>query len=561
MSERPQATKSVFRASIALAQRLFLVAACFVLPLGSVRAQTARTWTGLGANTSWQTAANWSGGVAPVANDTLIFGSAGVAVRPVANNNFPVGTNFGAILITSGGYSLTGNAVVVGDVVRASHVTGTTTLSLVIGGAARIEMTGAGTLSLSGANTFSGGVVIQAGTVAGATTATALGAASGVITLGHTSGSENATLRVGFAGTTANPIVVAAGSTGNTLSITNTANATLSGAVVINHDVVFAPTLTSSLVVSGGVTGTGDVRVLGTGTTASLTFSTNAVNVTGRIVNQGTNTGTTSITGGIGANVREISLESNTSALSVTTQPITIGALGKTLVSTSTARLLSVTSGTVGTGDLVLTHNGTFASGITLSTGAINHVGTVTNSGSGSAGVVVSAPLGSAVTGMVQNSATSSLTLSGANTAYAGPLALSAGNLRIGSATALGGAGSPTGTGGTLTIAAGTRLDASVASVVTTRNAQIWQGDFTLGGALALNTGPGAITVTSPTLTVSSGTGTTALVTVPGAISGNTNLTVNVRGSVGFTFTGAIATVGTLTHSGSGAGTTTLTGG
>ena len=136
---------SVFRAPIALAQRLLVAALCCVLPMSTGGAQTARTWTGLGANTSWQTAGNWSGGVAPVANDTLIFGAAGVAVRPVANNNFPVGTTFGAIFITSGGYSLTGNAVVVTGFVRASHTTGTTTIPMVIGGAAAVEMTGAGT--------------------------------------------------------------------------------------------------------------------------------------------------------------------------------------------------------------------------------------------------------------------------------------------------------------------------------------------------------------------------------------------------------------------------------
>lgn len=561
MTQRPPTTMSVFRAPLALAQRLLVAALCCVLPLSAGGAQTARTWTGLGANTSWQTAGNWSGGVAPVANDTLIFGAAGVAVRPVANNNFPVGTNFGAILITSGGYSLTGNAVVIGGVVRASHSTGTTAISLVIGGAAAVEMTGAGTLSLSGANTFTGGVAIRAGTVFGSTTATAFGAPSGAITLGHTSGTDNATLRVGFAGAMAHPIVVPAGSSGNSLSITNAANATLTGPIVINRDVVFAPALTSSLVISGGITGTGDVRVAGTGTTAAITFSTNPLNFTGRFSNQGTNAGTTTISGGVGANVREIALESNTSPLSVATQPIVVGAAGKTLVSTSTARLFSITSGTTGTGDVVVSHNGTFANGISLSTGAINHTGALRNTGTGTAGTLLSAPLGAALLGVVQNSATSSLTLSGTNTAYAGPVSLLAGNLRLGSATALGGAGSTTGTGGTLTIAAGTTLDASAATTITTRNAQIWQGDFTLGGALALNTGPGAITVSSSTLTVRSGTGTTALVTVPGVISGTSNLTVEVRGSLGFTFSGALSIAGTLTHSGSGAGTTTFTGG
>ena len=67
-----------------------------------------------------------------------------------------------------------------------------------------------GLLTLSGANTFSGGLTIQGGTVSG-TVADAFG--TGTIPLGNTTGSTNATLNGGFAGTHTNAISVASGST------------------------------------------------------------------------------------------------------------------------------------------------------------------------------------------------------------------------------------------------------------------------------------------------------------------------------------------------------------
>ncbi|MCC6245919.1 MAG: DUF11 domain-containing protein, partial [Gemmatimonadaceae bacterium] len=160
-------------------------------------------------------------------------------------------------------------------------------------------------------------------------------------------------------------------------------------------------------------------------------------------------------------------------------------------------------------------------------------------------------------TAITQSSGTNALILSGANTAYRGTTTLSAGRLRVGSATALGGNGSTTGTGGPLIIAGGTTFDASAPVVLTTRNAQTWQGDFTLGGDFALTTGPGVVTVVGPAREISTATGTTALVTIASPVSGTANLTTRVVGSSGFEFTGALTLTGTLTNAGTGAGTTT----
>ena len=97
--------------------------------------------------------------------------------------------------------------------------------------------------------------------------------------------------------------------------------------------------------------------------------------------------------------------------------------------------------------------------------------------------------------------------LSGSN-AYSGGTTLSAGQLNLNNANAIG--------TGTVTISSGT-LDNSSGAAVTlaTNNAQAWNGDFGFAGSNALNLGTGAVTlgasrqvtVTSSTLTVGGGIG------------------------------------------------------
>ena len=116
-------------------------------------------------------------------------------------------------------------------------------------------------------------------------------------------------------------------------------------------------------------------------------------------------------------------------------------------------------SGTVsGTGDLVIqnTTTGTF----TLSSASINPAGSITNSGAGGAATTLSGAVGSAVTGITQNSATSALVLSGTNTSYAETTTLTAGTLNINSSNALGVGGSLVINGGTLNNSTGAAVNA-----------------------------------------------------------------------------------------------------
>ncbi|WP_411886803.1 filamentous hemagglutinin N-terminal domain-containing protein, partial [Polaromonas sp. YR568] len=155
------------------------------------------------------------------------------------------------------------------------NATGNVSQTGAIQGTTAVVKNGAGTLALTSINTYSGGTTIKAGTASG-TVASAFG--TGAITLGDSSGSANATLNGGFAGTHANAINVAAGNTG-TASITSSANSTFSGAVTLNNHDLKLTRAGTSLTLSGGVTGTGNLSLNNNSATANgLTLSGAAVN-------------------------------------------------------------------------------------------------------------------------------------------------------------------------------------------------------------------------------------------------------------------------------------------
>ncbi len=117
------------------------------------------------------------------------------------------------------------------------------------------------------------------------------------------------------------------------------------------------------------------------------------------------------------------------------------------------------------------------------------------------------------------------LTLTGANT-FSGGTTLSAGQLNINSATALG--------SGTFTINGGTIDNTSGGAItLSNNNAQTWGGDFTFTGSNALNLGTGAVTLgANRTVTVSAST-----LTEGGIIGGGFSLTKAGAGTL--TLTGA----------------------
>ncbi|MEO7101632.1 MAG: autotransporter-associated beta strand repeat-containing protein, partial [Luteolibacter sp.] len=216
------------------------------------------TWSGGGADTNWQTAANWT--TLPVAGDSLVFAG---TVRLSNTNNFPANTSFRDLMFSSGAgaFTLAGNAIALTvDVANYSANTqtvnvpvalaagahnittntGNLALGGVISGSGSVSKAGSGTVTLSGANTYSGGTTIDAGTL--------------------TIGSGTAVGNLGAAGST---ITQNAG----TLTFAQTTSAT---------HVAFA----SNLVLNGGtINATTDGRyTLGSGTAGAAGTNTIAVN-------------------------------------------------------------------------------------------------------------------------------------------------------------------------------------------------------------------------------------------------------------------------------------------
>ncbi|HMS44077.1 MAG TPA: hypothetical protein PKE69_27875, partial [Pyrinomonadaceae bacterium] len=88
----------------------------------SVSAAT-KTWDGGGANSNWNTAANWDGDIAPVANDDLIFPA--TSAQFVTTHNFS-GTTFNSITFEGGAYTVDGNVLLNPISTRALNLGGGT---------------------------------------------------------------------------------------------------------------------------------------------------------------------------------------------------------------------------------------------------------------------------------------------------------------------------------------------------------------------------------------------------------------------------------------------------
>jgi len=109
---------------------------------------------------------------------------------------------------------------------------------------------------------------------------------------------------------------------------------------------------------------------------------------------------------------------------------IVIGSNGLTLLngSAGVSGALSVSGGITGTGNLTLQNDSTNTTAVTLSGVLINNTGTIANVGTNIGSAWISAVIGPNVTGVVQNSATSPLVLSGTNT-YTGTTTINLGTL------------------------------------------------------------------------------------------------------------------------------------
>ena len=192
-----------------LSHRAIRICALPFAALFAVSATAANiSWSGA-TDAVWSTGGNWVGGVAPVAADVAVFDAGSMA-----NLNTSLGTNFsvlglkvtspsGAVTIAGGNtLTLAGGGI---DMSAASQdmtvsvlmalaadqswdvaAGRTLTASNTVSGAFNLTKIGSGKLVLSGANTFTGGVIVSAGTLRAQGNANALG--TGVATLSISGG-------------------------------------------------------------------------------------------------------------------------------------------------------------------------------------------------------------------------------------------------------------------------------------------------------------------------------------------------------------------------------------
>jgi autotransporter-associated beta strand protein len=383
-----------------------LAAISLALTAPSAHAATG-TWS-VDASGLWSLNTNWASSV--IANDLL--STANFTNNIAADRTVSLDTdrtinrvNFSdSTTATAGSWILNNNAVATNNLIL-SGTTGaatgtvpvidvgalgtgkTATISAIIEGSYGLTKTGTGKLVLSGANTFSGGVTILSGTVDSKTATTTLG--TGTLAIGGTGG-VNPIFQTGV--NNSNAVQVNANTTGTSTIAANGNGSgfTMSGGVTLNgnltlqtYDNPINGTFKATAILTGGVTGTGDLLLNNLGLAANtISITTATVNHTGSITLQGTGTGDTTISAPIGANVNSVTQNSATSRLVLSgsnnayTGPTTINAgtlvLGKsdvlpnaTAVSIGAATLDAATfADTAGTLDV------TASATINLGTGA-----------------------------------------------------------------------------------------------------------------------------------------------------------------------------------------------
>jgi uncharacterized protein (TIGR02145 family) len=427
------------------------------------------TWDGSSSNL-WNVAANWD--VLPSAGDDLIFPSS--ASNKSNSNDFPAGTSFNSITFNGSGYTLAGNSItLVAGIIQSVTSTNIISLAIILGASQTVDMQdsegilstsgiisdggsayvinkiGTGQIVFGGANTFSGGIVIKNGSIRLNTSTAAAG--TGTITIGDSSGSVDATLFGGSTATYANQIVIPSGSSGiSTISSYN--NPTFSGAVTLNKNLVVSAPTGKIITLSGVIADGGGSFGLSKASAGRLTLSGNNTFSGGITIKNGLVEGKTSSNAfGVGTVTLGDSSGTADATLQIQGAGLTFG--NAITVASGSSGILKMDHGSSGSaiygGNIALNNNVVFGyysscsgaisgtgnitfgdTGNSFLSGSVNNIGTITNSKTSTGTVTISGIIGTNVTGITQNSATSALTLSGVNT-YTGPITNSAGTLNL----------------------------------------------------------------------------------------------------------------------------------
>ena len=542
--------------------------------VSSVRAQTTYYWdangnsSGTGGTGTWGSSnvwrANSSGGTLGswANNNNAVFGGTTGTVSWASN------INVRRITFGVSGYTLQRTSNTLTLVTDGIIDTGNfnATISGPMAGTVGMTKIGTGTLTLSGANTYTGTTNI--GTAGGTSGGTLLYGANNVINTGAVSvyagtldiNSRTDTIGAlnlggGAAGTTANVI----GTTGTltlggnvTFNATNNANgATISANLglggsnrtfTINNSTAANDDLTVSGTISGtgGLikSGNGVLKLSGTNTytgTTTLSAGTLAI-ASNSALGGGTlslNGGTLTASGGARSIANSLTLTANSTIAG--SDNLT---LASTLINSGGNRTLTINnSGATTLGNINLSNNNTGRTLTIAGTGNSTISGIITNGGTGA--------------GNLTKSGSGTLTLTGANT-YTGTTTISAGTLQIGA-------------GGTTGSIAGTSIVNNAALAFDRSNDLIYVGVISGTGSVTkagngtlmltgANTYTGATTISGGTLQIGSG-GTTGSIASTSIVN---NAALLFNRSNALTYSGVISGSGSVIKAGSG--TLTLSG-
>ncbi len=492
--------------------------------------------------------ANGLGAGTFVINGGTLNNSSGGAITNSGNNAQTWAGNFtytgsNTLNLGTGAVSLTATPTV-------NVAASTLTVGGVISGAQGITKDGAGTLTLTGASTYTGTTTVNRGTLNldftgpqttnilnNAANSSALTLRGGTLQLTGGAGETNSQRFNGTnvslgASTVTLTLNGATSLTAQLNAIARTAGATLNFSVVPNTTTLLANTTSTN---TNNILG--PWATVGTGT--SLQYAT--VDGSNRIVSYGAATNA-------GGNLGSVTNAATNYTYGNTAVTLAGNQTGNTLSKTGTAQTWATAGFTLtlngllnaGSGTLTISGTGALPAGSTHELVIFGNTQTTAISANitgGSAAVTYTGVGGGA------------LTLSGTNT-FGGGLTLNSGTLNFNSTTAAG--------SGTLTINGGTLNNSSGADITNTNNnAQTWNGDFTFTGSRNLTLGTGAVTlngnriltVTANTLTVGGLAGSGSLskagagtLTINGTSSntGTTtvsagNLTVGTSGTLGTT--------------------------
>ena len=357
---------------------------------------------------------------------------------------------------------------------------------------------GTATLNYAQASVTVSGDVAASSIVYGAGQTTGITISSGTsITLGDgTPGNGGITLNSGTgAQTISTPIIL-----NNSQSWTNNSfsNLTISGTVagagaggqtLTNNGsgtnfVSLSGALQSTVgkIVQNSATSTLSLRGVSTGFTGNVEILKGTLRIGSHGDNLGTAAGQVALGASSGSDAATLELIDN-SSVTYAAKPIVLGTTAGTLtirISDSVGTNTHILTGAISGNNHLTLENAVGNDNLTFNTGGINNTGTITHIGVGTGDLTINSVIGLGVTGVIQNSATSRMVLSGANT-YTGGTTINRGTLTLNRQT-----GSLTATSLTFGGSGTFNMDNVGASGALTQSL----------GALNLNAGNGTVQVT-----------------------------------------------------------------